>query len=49
MRGRKSKVDYMLTAFLEDEPIFVIPEAKPTLQEEDMSQIAYYMCTMSNG
>ena len=49
-RGRKPTVDYTLTAFLDDEPIFLIPvEAKPMLQEEDMSQIAHYMCTMSSG
>ena len=49
-RGRKPEVDYTMTGFVENDPMYIIPvEAKKKITEKHISQLSQYMGTLVNG
>jgi hypothetical protein len=47
-KGQKPRVDYSLTAFVGEEPLYVIPvEGKLKLGPKDMAQLSHYLSTMA--
>ena len=49
-RGRNPQVDYLISGFIDDEPLCVIPvEGKKKITIKHMPQISHYVATMVNG